>query len=1663
MAINNYIATGTPLAGGEPTTGWLLTNGTDAYLVSDFSVLPDQGGISIEFASYTQVDPATVKLNSLNLQTVEISNLTKDNATIEVGADYDGIGSVTITGVKLETPAAFTPETASEAGTSDPIVATDDTAWGLASVTVNKVVTETKTFTPTLEGGTVNATGGKLMTAVTVDPVVLKDAGTVNPTTSEQTGTTVVPLEGALGYSNFKVGAIQVEEGTGAAAEGSSAEFEPTAGKYFSKFTVDPITIVGSNSATPSLSEQTLNAEGGYWKSFTVAATPLADNIVLTPGGSALDSDDLLAQPQYAGMIGIKHAIVNAVPLDENNTFDSNKQEDGVDHSAEEGKYFKSVHINPYVLNLQDKTVDPAESSAQVSADPTYDGLGTVTVNPINVLEAPVVAPSTEEQVQTANEGYWKQVTVSAIPTETKHVTPTTSPQTIEPTPGKYLTSVSVGGYTPNLTPLTVDPSEASQVKEVPQGYDGYSTVTVNPIQIDTVKDTYTPTLAGATINPDEGKYFKSFTVAGVPIKNGEADSSKELQTIKAEEGFFMEEVIINGYTPKTSPLTITPTESVQELEVPEGFDGYGTLTVNQIQIDSTRNTVKATKEDQTIVPEANKYFKQFTVEGYDLVLQEKSVDPSEAVQDIQPDEGYDGLSKVSVTAIQTESKSITATKEEQVVSPTSGKYLKSVTVEGYTPKVHPVEVAELKKGQVITTELGYDGISQVTIQDVKLQNKTINATKDQQVVTTDVEDSWGLEQVTVEGYVPNLQAKIVTELTTKTGTISADSTYDGLASVTINKVKLEDRTVDPTREGQTVNKTDEEAFGLNSVAINAVPLDEVITIDPSETEQSMTPTGFGYKGVKVTAIQIDENNSAEPTETDETYTPEEGKYFKQFSVSKINVMPDKTITPNDSVQEAIPDEKYYYKKVTVEAVPLDTSNNQATPSLEEQVINPEEGKYFKQFTVAVTPLAEAIEITPDDEQHVAELGEGNIGIKGATVNPVPVDSTTNSFTPTAEGTTVNATEGQYFKSFTVAPVPVEQISITPADEVQVIRPNEGKFFNQVTVGKDAEPILQTKTITPLVNGQTLVPDEGFEGFASVTINPVPLDEAITVQSGTEDEAHTPTGYGFKGVTVTGDENLVSANIKKGASILGVSGSYTGPEAGSTEAGFVAGEWVALDLPANVTRSENFRAAPYYKDHYLGLTFDGGDYLAITVFSRCGKTIATVLLNDIIGRYYIESVEAGIEIAPSTTLDLKENVDSSEIDWAVVSELKGNGHTIYVSETIEQDIEGNFIAEDVVFRGAGVVDNPFTGHSKSMTFNRCTFEGFESQALKSHKAVFNDCTFDGIEVSGKFLVNCMDSDVTFEGNLFRGSNGISVSGGTVAVKANTFETPETAIAFVGNVEDLDIEGNIFKSAGVQLMIGDSVTDVSTVHLIGDIELEGDEYKIVGNSLVPVEESQTPEGPTATEKAVKFFNELDQNAISSYMISNKDAVMKAFGVTEESSVADIGTVLYDKLQGGGTVTVSMNDGGKLNIHGHFYEPSDDLPYWDMYIDYLVPSSGTNKCFAEGSKMSVKGGSVTIHVTNGEMTSWGEFNMVLLIYGYIVDISNVTIEEGKESFVLNVTGLTRPNNYSKPCIIDPDSSTWEIHVREFYLPDAGATGTMTVDGKTVLWSDVKNQIK
>lgn len=912
-----------------------------------------------------------------------------------------------------------------------------------------------------------------------------------------------------------------------------------------------------------------------------------------------------------------------------------------------------------------------------------------------------------------------------------------------------------------------------------------------------------------ATITPASPTDIVEVTADTVRI-TGNIQSAKTISELTADSG------------------TITPDE---------GYDGLASVTIQAVKLQNVTatSTLSASAGSTPLNKTDETAWGIGTVTMNNIVTEEASFTPDDAGKEVVPTTGQ-VLSKVTVAPVPIAGGNSATPSLVQQTPTASGGYWKTFTVNA-TPLQDAGTIAPSTSEQN-APELTGGNIGYSTFKVGAIQTETATVKSGASETVENPSEGHYFSSVTVQAL--NLETKTISELTTETGAIVPGEGYDGIGSLTVSAVKLQNVSVDPTAEGTTAQKTDATAWGLGTVTVNAPQLDEAITVDPTESIQVKTPTGIGYKGFTVNAIQVDStNNSATPTLEEQVKNPTAGQYFKQFTVEATPLSDALDITPSETQQEFNPSGTLGYKGATVQAIKVAT-NNSATPTLEQQVISPDGGGYFKQFTVQATPLAEAQTFTPNDETQTAVLGDGNIGIKGATVNAVPVDSTTNTYTPTADGATVNATEGQYYKSFVIAPVPTEQRTVVPADEEQVLVPTEGKFFDKVTVQADSDATLQTKTVTPTATQQVVTPDEGYSGLSSVTVAGAPLDEAITVQSGTEDVQHTPTGLGYKGVTVTGDADLVAQNIKEGVEILGVTGTYAGGEAGTSEVGYEVDEWVALDLPESVTRVESFRYAPYYEDHYLGKTFNGGDYMAIAVYSRCGKVIATVMLNDIIGKLFIEKVEIENPFpVRGEVLTLFEDVDSIDIDWTKITKVKGNGHTIRVSESMAQNIEGDFVAEDVTFEAQeGVTDNVFTGFSKSITLNRCFIVGFESQAVKSHHVSLIECDIEG-GAEGKYFFDCSgDTVLHVERSRISGVNGIRVNGGEYLIRANAFDTTGISIDLAGDVTSVDIEGNAFNNrSGKELVIEDGFTSVENVHLIGAIELDSDTYAIKGNGIV----------------------------------------------------------------------------------------------------------------------------------------------------------------------------------------------------------------------------------
>ena len=102
---------------------------------------------------------------------------------------------------------------------------------------------------------------------------------------------------------------------------------------------------------------------------------------------------------------------------------------------------------------------------------------------------------------------------------------------------------------------------------------------------------------------------------------------------------------------------------------------------------------------------------------------------------------------------------------------------------------------------------------------------------------------------------------------------------------------------------------------------------------------------------------------------------------------------------------------------------------------------------------------------------------------------------------------------------------------------------------------------LQSKTVTPSENTQTVNPDSSYDALSSVTLeaisntyigSSVTKKSAATYTPGTSNQSIASGQYLSGAQTIKGDSNLIASNIKKGVTIFNVTGSYNEATGGPT-------------------------------------------------------------------------------------------------------------------------------------------------------------------------------------------------------------------------------------------------------------------------------------------------------------------------------------------------------------------------------------------------------------------------------------------------------------------------------------------------------------------------------
>ena len=314
------------------------------------------------------------------------------------------------------------------------------------------------------------------------------------------------------------------------------------------------------------------------------------------------------------------------------------------------------VEITGDEIRLQTKTATPTTSAQSITPDTNYHGLSAVTVNPI---PSEYIVPSGTKTITsngTEDVTQYASVTVnvpSSEPTlQTKTITPTKSTQTVTPESGyDGLSSVTVNPIPseyiiPNLRSESVTPTESSQTITPGSGYDGLSEVTVGAISSTYVgseidrRTSSDLTASGATVTVPEGYYASqaSKSVAtgteGTPTATKGTVSNNSLTvtpSVTNTAGY------ISGGTHSGTGVTVTASELVS---------GTKTITENGTGIDVT-NYVSV---DVNVSPN----------------LQTKSVTytPTTSIQTatVTADSSYDGIDEVNITVNPIPSQYITTT-----------------------------------------------------------------------------------------------------------------------------------------------------------------------------------------------------------------------------------------------------------------------------------------------------------------------------------------------------------------------------------------------------------------------------------------------------------------------------------------------------------------------------------------------------------------------------------------------------------------------------------------------------------------------------------------------------------------------------------------------------------------------------------------------------------------------------------------------------------------------------------------------------------------------------------------------------------------------------------------------------------------------------------------
>lgn len=450
------------------------------------------------------------------------------------------------------------------------------------------------------------------------------------------------------------------------------------------------------------------------------------------------------------------------------------------------------------------------------------------------------------------------------------------------------------------------------------------------------------------TVGPDEGfDAINNIIVAPINGQNKVVSPTTQSQTVIADLPYYALSSVIVQAAP-TEARTIKSSNS-QQVVTPSGNNvGLSSVTVDPYILDD--KTVDSSTNSQ-IITSSEDGLARVTVNPY--VLDNKTIDSSTVTQVITSDE--DGLQSVTINPYVLESKTVNPSWVDQTITPSANKDgLSSVKVNKVTSDIDPnITPNNIKLGvnilgvdgrydpiSGITTEsvtvdsstaaqkvtaTSSDYLSEVNIRPYTLDYKTVDASTNDQVVTSDVD---GLSSVTVNK--AKLQTKSINNYTNETTDISKagtsvyiypDTNYLGFNRIWGNYIYTDRMTVDASTNDVVYTRRDyfqQPPYNLSSgiadsytrikdVKVNKVTAAIDSNIQAGNIKSGVTILGVtgNFQGGDLTTITVDSSiNGA-------TYYVPDGYYgFSQFSVEPY-VLQDKTVNASTISQRITADNEY--------------------------------------------------------------------------------------------------------------------------------------------------------------------------------------------------------------------------------------------------------------------------------------------------------------------------------------------------------------------------------------------------------------------------------------------------------------------------------------------------------------------------------------------------------------------------------------------------------------------------------------------------------------------------------------------------------------------------------------------------------------------------------